>query len=460
MPLSHFVGAPPALFTEAFRRETEKGLSTVGPSSIHNALEVDLPSGTVLWGAGVSSSAKGMFQANVVQGGWSGIEFGVQLEGSEIGAPTLEVKIFDADQTFKREVAKHGRTIRGSAARLWRVSPSVPDPDAFPRVVLQLDDFAEPEPLFFVVRFRPDDLPIRPDGGVGIGIPIIQADFPAAHKDALGQFIGPVYGIHDSNGAGNVGFVPTLCVDTVQRRYAWSLGAGKEVRNLYVDEELANTADWTASYLTVNGKLFSIVTVAADLGDSVVTLDAEGLTDEPDGTGDLITNRVEIFKHIAANRLWNNWTSGPYYAESTTPLGLATLAQLAQLLDDIADEGSFIPGFGTENLAGDVFLRGFLESFGRTVKAWWNNIGQLDFGILDHRPTSYQDEQLFWEEDMRGGPPAIAWPVDNITREIVTQYVFDEAAGQYRQTLGVSDLSVRESVSLQRTNPWGARWIV
>lgn len=459
MSYHHYIGAPAAQYTESFRRETEKGLSTIGPSSIHNALEVDLPSGTVLWGSGVSSAAKGMFQANVVAGGYSGLEFGIQLDGSEIGVPTLEVRIFDQDQSFKREVAKYGRTIRGSAMRFYRVSPNVPDPDAHLKAVLQLDEWLEPEPLHFVCRFRPNDLPIRAEGGVGLGIAILQADFPAAHKDALGQFIGPVYGRHDSNGAGNAGFIPTYCVDTVNHVYAWSLGAGQSVTNLYVDGELANTADWTASYTTVNGKLFSIVTLTDAADDAVVTLDAYGLTDEPDGSGTLITNRVEILKHIAANFLWNAWTSGDYFPDSDAPLGLASLAALAQLLDDIGDEGSFLIG-GSEQLKGDVFMRGFLESFGNTVKAWWNNAGQLDFGIIDHRPVTYSAEQVYWEEDVRGGVPSIQWPVTNITREVVTGYVFDEAGGQYRQTLSVSDLSVREKVSVQRTNPWGARWIV
>ncbi len=459
MTYSHYVAAPDVEFTEAFRRETEKGLSTIGPSSIHNALEVDLPSGTVLWGSGVSSTALGLFQARVVDDGWGALEFGVQLESSDIAVPTLEVHIFDFDQSLKREIAAYGRTIRGVDARLYRVSPNVPDADKFTRFVCQLDDFHEPEPLHFIVRFRPDDLPIRAEGGVGLPRQALTpADWPAIHGDAQGAFLGPVYGRHDSNGAGDTGMVPAYHVDTVSHIYAWSLGAGKEVTAVYVDGELANENDWTPGYTTVNGKLFSVITFLTEQT-GTVTVDALGLTTEPDGTGDLLTNRVDILKHIAANFLWNNWTSGPYYEDSTTPLGLASLASLAQLLDDIGDEGSFLLG-GTEQIKGDVLLRGFLESLGPAAKAFWTNTGTLDFALIDHRPVPYQSEQIFWEEDMRGGPPALTWPIGNLTREVVTQYVFDEAAGQYRQTLTVSDLSVPQKISVQRSNPWGARWIV
>ena len=65
----------------------------IGPSSIHNALELELPSGTVLWGSGVSSTARGMFEAKVVDQGWGNLDFGVQLESSDIAVPALDVAV-------------------------------------------------------------------------------------------------------------------------------------------------------------------------------------------------------------------------------------------------------------------------------------------------------------------------------------------------------------------------------
>jgi hypothetical protein len=452
----HYLGAPPALFSDAFRRETEKGLSLVGPSSIHNALTLALPSGTVKWGAGISSAARGLFEARVVKDGWGPLQFGVSLESSDFGSVGLDVLIFDHDQTFKREIAAYGRTIRGSTATVYRLSPGVPDADAFLRFSGQLDSYEEPSPLYFLLHLRPNDLPIRGDAGVALPrVMITEADWPAAHADAIGKFLGPVYGIHNSNGGGGEGFIPTLHVDTVNHRYAWSLLAGKSVTAAYEDGVQLSTALYTPSYITRNGKLFSVVTfTSARTG--VITLDVEGITDNPAGTGTLITNRVKILQHICANQLWNNVTSGAYAADSSTPLGLASMATLAQFLDDAADEGAFRLDHDSQT-KGDAVIRGFLESLGPPFKAWWNNLGQLDFGFIDHRPgLVYQSEQVFLEEDMTGGPPALSFSVDNIMREVVQQYVYDHSAKQLRQTITASDLSVTEKVSVSRTNPWSA----
>lgn len=465
MSHGHYFGPPATLFTEAFRRETEKGLSLIGPSSIHNALVLALPSGTVNWGAGVSSAAKGLFLAKVVADGWSELEFGVPFEGNDLGTVTLEVTIFDADRSFSREVAKYGRTLRGIAVTYYRVSPNVPDPDAFTRFAGVLDSYSEIAPLHWRLRMRPDDLPIRAEAGVSLPrTAITQADWSAAHADALGKYLGPVYGTFDSNGSGREGFIPTLYVDTVNFRYAWQIGRGT-VQAAYRDNDAGDrliipASEYTVEYPTVNGKTFSVVKFDEDQEDAVISLDVEGLTTKADGTGTLITNPIRQGVHLFTQFVWNDWR-GPreYFDDSASPFDLASIEEVAQICDDVGLRGSFRMD-GTEQTKADAVLRGWIESFGPILKAWWTNKGKLALGFLDFRPSRYQSEQIYWEEDMRGGPPVVRFPVESITREVAIEYVFDHFANQYRHNHSVADLAVRENVRTARTQPWTVSKVV
>lgn len=455
MSLLHLISDEPAgLFSGPFREETEKGLGGrhgIGSPEIFVAMDLTLPGGTKKYSnVGLVSTVHGQYDARVESFGMIPREVS-ENSNNLSDSVEMSVVISDTDREFAREVATHKGNIRGSAVTIRLHSPNVSDDDAFTAFVGVLDGYSQPEPMKWEIRLRPDDWPLR-----RVKVPrtsITLADWPAAASNAQGQYLGPVYGVHDSNGSGEFGAIPALLIDKAAFKYAWMLGAGS-VQAAYADGIVVSEAEWTASTETKNGKLWSVVTFDADQGDAEITLDVEGITTEPDGSGTLITNPVEQIKHFIVNFVWNDWRSGAYYEESTAPLSTVYLNLTADFLSALGHEGSKRFA-GEEPEAAIDKLNEWLDS--HEIKAFWRNNGQLAIRpIADHRT-----QRLYFNTQVLKGSElaesfARLFDTTNVVQKVSGQYIYNEAAGKFLQVLEVSDLSVADDVTVTRTLPWSA----
>jgi hypothetical protein len=366
-------------------------------------------------------------------------------------AVEMVVTILDMDRDFAQEVAQYRGSIRGSAVVLRILSPNVADGDAFTAFDGVLDGYSQPEPMMWELRLRPDDWPLRL---VNVPrTPITQADWPSADTAIIGEFLGPLYGTHDSNGSGEYGAVPALLVDRGAFKYVWMLGAGT-VTAAYSDGIVVSENDYTASTETRNGKLWSVITFDTEQTDKEITLDVTGLTDEPDGTGTLITNPVLQLKHWLVNFVYNDWRSGPYYEESEAPLDTRYVNETADYLDALGHEGSKRFG-GTDPIPALDVLNEWLDS--HELKAVWRNNGKLAIRLV----ADPRNQRIYFDTQvLRGTELALefqrVFDTSNVVRKVSGQYIFNEAVKKYLQTLEVSDLSVPDDVTVTRSLPWSA----
>ena len=457
MTLHHCLSDEPAgLFSGPFREETEKGLGGrhgAGTPEIFVAFDLVLPGGTKKYSnVGVSSAVRGKYDARVESFGTIPRE--VSELDNQLSPIEMNVTILDTDRDFAMEVGSYRGSIRGSRATIRIVSPNVSDGDSFLAFDGVLDSYTQPEPMKWELKLIADDRPLRL--GKVPKTAITQADWPAAHGDAIGQYLGPIYGVHNSNGTGNAGSVPALYVDTVDHTYAWMLGAGTAT-TVYSAGVGMLTTSYTSTTTTINGKLWSIVTFTSDQGDNEITLDVEGLTDQPDGTGTLITNPVEQLKHFLVNFVWNDWRSGAYYEESTAPLAVESFNRTAELLNAFGHRGSKRYA-GTEQLNALDALNEWLDS--HEIKAFWTNQCKLAVRPIDHRTQRlYFDTQVLKGSELALSFSRIFDPT-NIVQKVSTQYIYNEAAAKYSQTLEVSDLSVNEDVTVSRALPWSEAEVI
>lgn len=445
---------PAGVFSGPFREETEKGLGGrhgIGAPEMYVAMDLTLPGGTKKYSnVGLHSVVNGQYDARVESFGQVPREVS-ESSNSLSDSVEMNVTILDMDRDFAQELAQYRGSIRGSAVTLRLLSPNVSNGDALTVFDGVLNGYSQPEPMKWELIIRPDDWPLRLVKVPRTGI--TQADWPAADADALGQFLGPVYGTHDSNGSGEFGAIPGLLVDKAAHKYAWMLGAGT-VTAAYADKIVVSEAEYTASTETKNGKLWSVVTFDSDQGDAEISFDVTGITDEPDGTGTLITNPILQLKHWLVNFVYNDWRSGPYYEESTAPLATRYVNETADYLDDLGHEGSKRFAYSEQKTAIEE-LNEWLDS--HELKAFWRNNGELAIRLIaDHRTQRL----YFSTQVLRGTELALEFrrlfDTSNVVQKVSGQYIYNEAAGKYLQVLEVSDLSVTDDVTVTRTLPWSA----
>jgi hypothetical protein len=459
------------LFSAAFKAECQKGVSLPGGPEIYPILELVLPSGTRRYSkAGVASAARGFSEPRILR--WGQVSRSIDLRGTNIQAMEVTPELSDipddgsTERTFSTEVARYPRSLRGSLATIRLVSPNVPDADHFIAFQGQLRSWDQTGPMTWALKLGNDDAAL--EFGQVPKATIQPVDRPLAHPSAFGTFIPIVYGIHNSDGISPRAMLPAYYVDTVNFLYEFQLGRSSQVRAVFKDGVVVPTTDYTVTYSTGNGKLAALIDFTADPWGGgepgVITVDADGLTYNSDGTGGLITNPADQLLHFLNNFVWGDWRSGPFQG-ANAPVNAASFDAVADFLDAMGHEGSrWLGGVANEEgVASSTdalqILKEWLTS--HECRAFWTNSSELAIGVNDHRTTDIyiDDPHLQGNEDEQG---AFGTPFDQqaLLREITLQYVFGAAAGKYHQTVRVQDLSVVDPIARTLQLPWSAARVV
>lgn len=439
-----------SLFSSAFLEEVKRGISTHGKPIVYPVLTLQLPSGTRRYSSLGSPLAA---DAKVVS--WGSIQRSYDLRGPNIQSIEVSPTIEDVDRVFSAEVARYRRSLRGSGAIIQLVSPNVDQADWCTVFSGVLESQAMEGSFTWRLVLRPDDRVLQfnqiPRAAI---LPLDWSDAPSDNElNPYGLFIPIIYGIHNSDGITDAGMVPAYYVDTVGFRYILGIGKLKAVTAVYVDGAVTSPGNYAITYPIVNGKQVTLIDFTADQATASITADVEGLTDDGETTGNLISNPARQLEHALNNFVWGNWMSGPYL--SGAPLNADSFSLAEEFLDTMGHEGSRWIG-GTEQVLALHFLEEWLDS--TEFRGFWTNAGELALAVNDHRTTSiYPETVLFGNEDEQADS-ALAVPYDtqSLIQEVVIQYVFGQVAGKFHQSVTVQDLSVTDPVSRGRQLPWSA----
>jgi hypothetical protein len=444
---------PPAENLSLLSTSMRTELSKTNPQ-VYPALELDLPGGTKLYSSeGLESAARGFYAPRVLH--WGTIDRRINEQEPNLELMEVEVTLADADKEIVKIVeGSSGHLVKNSAARIYLISPNVPNADAFLAFSGRIDSFGQSRPLEWTLLLRPNDLPLR---RFTPKVAITPADWPDASPDVYGQYAPLIYGVHDSNGVSDAGMVPTYYVDTKNFKMLLSHGLIKNIRAVYSGGTKLSTTAWARQNVTVNGKSFTLIDLTSDPGTAKITADVEGYEGTGDGSGAMLAGSDQI-KHFLVNFVWGDYQGGNWLADSTAPVDL-TWFQRAQVIIDRLGFESSIHIAGTQRKGIDV-LNDWLKSM--NFRAFWTFAGKIAIRFIDFRqPTAiYLDSPWLREFDEMGSFQTRVEGFLQVDR-VQVQYLPDAAGGgRFNQTLEVRDLSQTEEAVLSMQLPQSAARVV
>jgi hypothetical protein len=423
------------LFSAAFRREAAKAAPDIVP-----ILDITFPDAARRYSSvGAQSETLGQYRPLIEE--WGTLRPQADSRGNRLSAPSLEVVIIDTPDSGRALTKLLGgsnrNTVRGSAAKARWASLNVSEPDWFTLCDWVLDRWVQ-EGMNWRLTLQPDESFLDrkfPKQAINTAI------WPKAHTDALGQYAPILYGRHDSLGADSeeapAGFVPTYYVDTSAFVYTPSIAWMKAVDKVYADGTEV-TSGFSITHPVQGGIQWTAIDFVSDQGDAVITCDVQGIEDEGDGTGTLITNPARQLEHLITNFILGDYRSG-LWPVSSTRLDPTLFAEAADFLDAMGQDGS--KQFGGDQEKGIDAFNGWAVSEG--LKPFWTLGGQLAVRPLDHRYERIYGDHPWWKEEHEEGASfAIESDPENVTSRYSVEFVYDNAQGKFQRQLDVSDLSV------------------
>jgi hypothetical protein len=453
-------------FNNAFTLEAATGLldasmktelEKVNPS-IHPLLKLGLPGGDKQYAsADTASTSQGTYQGKVLR--WGSLIRAVSINKTALQLVEIEVDIDDTDTEFAQiREGSSGNDVRNSDATIYLASPNVVHSSWFTVFAGRIQQANENSPHIWTIVIRPDDLPLQrwtPKQTIN------QADWPNASASALGLYAPIIYGTHDSNGVTNEGMVPTYYVDSVNYSYLVAYGLIKDIKAVYADTGSGltklSTSVWTRSDVTRNGKSFTLIDFSSDTYDDVpVTADVEGIEEDGDGAGTLITDPSDQIKHFLVNFVWGDYKTGSYAADGSAPIDTTHFATTKTFFTALGFEGA--GRIADSQRKGVDVLNEWLASW--HVRAFWTNEGKLAVLPVDFRTTTvYIDDPWLRGDQADLGQFSINESADVVDR-VQTQYMFGSQSGQYHQTLEVRDPSLDEESAESLQQVWSAARLV
>ena len=409
--------------------------------------EVDLPDGSVLRSssAGYSSLSRGHFAARVL--GWGGWEVGISQDG--VAAPQTTVDLADVDGALAALLAGEyeDEIEAGCESRILVTAPGLDDwLIAF--AGRATGEQSGPGEIRWTIRV--DDLALQgvaPRGTWGVG-----AAWPLAEADARARVAPIVYGEHDGSSAGlGRGQGPTLVLDTVQDIRLVAAGAAVDVVRVWDDDGQVSGSDYTAATTARKGR--SWTTIAFSVAPTgTVTVDVQGIEDDGDGGGALLTNAAEQLAHLLSNFYFAD-ASGSSWQATSARIDSASLAAIATWLDGRAYDGA-VAHYQGEARSGYDVLREWQESLG--VYAWWSGAGQITFGVRPLDGDPYETEHVLrWQSDDLDGRWAPRPERRDVTPGLSVRHQ-PSASGDYLASLEVRDPEATREGSASLDMPWSA----
>ena len=425
-----------SLFSSALREAIRKG-------SAFFVFEWDLGGSTYRYGLNpVNSESLGHYEDRVKNCGMIPREIGLRV--GALSSLSTTVTIFDTDGTITALIeGSNAQSILGSVARIKLMAEDVDASDFWTAFTGIIDHYKMTASYEWTFTIGTKDNPLR--GNINLP-PITDFDFPNARDDAKDTYTQAIYGVHNDNGI-TAGMVICPVVDTTNYYCLASVGWIDDVTKIYADGSTespgvaspAYNTDWV--YATINGRKYTLLTLPADPGDSLITINCKGLTTDTSGsqdggTGVLIENPAEQIEHFLSNFVFNAWQTGDWYtpADSSVPISANRYALTAACLDVRSTKGSrvIIGGQTGESVVNEWCAE-------EQIPAFWTGDGELaampDDYIVD---DIYFDWPWITEEHILSD---ISYDYNReiLADEIAAKYMFSHSDGSFFRSVRVKD---------------------
>jgi hypothetical protein len=364
-------------FSEAFRA----GLSAGRPI---------VPFASVAWGSGtkhygVSPRRIGGLGLDPRLIGGAAVTSTVPIKPGSLSFPGSSIVLADGDGEVTA-LLEAGEDPAGVDCSMTWAMPGVDLEDWF-TLLSGLFSFANAEDGGYSQRLniRANDRPLQGDADKILFLP---AEFPKAPPATWNTFFPMIYGRHSAenlHGKGMMLCIPWSIDATEGYRVTPTMGHASAVPRVYKNGTLLTlSTDYDLSY-PVRGKLFTSIDLAAAItADDIIACDIDGMTDVYDGTGSLITNIIDIFKHWLANRAFGSWRYGAWNGPEDYPIDLESFARAAGFASSFLPSGSARFGGAAEPQTIADGMQKFLGT-APCFRPYWTETSQLALSIRDHR---------------------------------------------------------------------------
>jgi hypothetical protein len=414
--------------------------------SVYKVLEIDLPDGTTVrysraGGGRVNSVSLGPADPKVTR--WGTLTRSIGDFSGSLPAVTGSIELDDGDSAWQQIVNRFGTALKWAPVRIKQLSPNYSASDITTLFSGILEDWPKPKRKTYQLSYRCNDLWLRATIG---RVPFRQDDFPAINTELLAALLPIVYGIHDSTGMPHFGAVPLYEIDTGSREYIAGHGSLEDIVRIYRDPEAgALAASFTETREVRNGRLYlvasSVTTTPAE--GTQLTADVEGYSDQIDGSGTVITNPIDMLKHILVNwaygsgyqsGAWGTVTSSGAPIDETYFTAAAAYATLKNMLASRVY---------AEKITVEEVIREFCVTFG--MRVFWRMNGKLAIIPRTHILPSAARTWLKWDRDEFGQPSFSGGGVDGYATRALAKYCYQESVGEYQRTVEVRNMLVPAS---------------
>jgi len=410
-------------------------------------LVVSLPGSTYRVAASAYTSvAGGHFYDRVLT--WGGLSYTLSDRSGALPSVQTTVRVSDEDRTLQRIYEGSRKDeIRGSAATIYLMTPGVAynTETVFAGIVTKLS-FPAPFQAEFTLRTNDDQIQrVSPGGG---WVPT-RVTWPRAKADVFDKTSPLLYGLHDASYTQTgPGLAKCLLVDTLNHVYLVCAGKAKSVTRVYVDDVETSSGNYTASYTTIGGRYFTIVTFTSSIPteSQEVTCDAQGYEPVGDASGTLITNPATQWAHRLTNFVLGDamttWLSTNALIDSTY------LSAAETYLTNLSARGSTDED---EKRTGRDITAAYCKSFG--LRSFWTRSGKVALSYENiFFAAPYSGFRLRWYRDELGSFSLIEDDFQVMSR-IVLKQARSSSQGSYLATLEVMDASgtsdTQESMDLE-----------
>jgi len=380
-----------------------------------------------------TSATGGHYNGKVTS--WGSLDYGISDRSGRLPSVETRVQIDDTSREIARIVSGvYADTVRGSAATIYLGAPTVASSSWDTLFVGSVVKVSFPSPFVAELTLRVADDQLQRQSPRG-GWALTRTSWPNAKAEVFDQMAPVLYGIHDaSNVQTGPGLIPTLYVDTVAFRYLVCAGKAKSIDRVYVGG-VQTGSGWTASYVTVNGRVYTIVTFSADQGDAEITVDAHGYEPVGDASGTTITNPATQWAHRLSNFVLGDYASGSWLSTNAL-IDSSYLTAAESYFTNLGAKSSF---YDSDRRTGHDITAQYCHSW--RMRTWWTMAGKIASGYENIFALPYTGTRWRWFRDELG-PFSLSEDDWQITSRILCRQAYSSSQGSYLATLEVTDPSV------------------
>jgi len=379
-----------------------------------------------------TSASGGHYSAKVKS--WGSLSYQISDRSGRLPSVETRVLVYDTDRTINRLVSgTSANSIRGSAATIYLATPTVASSSWLTVFSGKVSKVSFPEPFVAEISLRVADDQLQRQSPRG-GWAISRVAWPNAAPEAYDMVAPVLYGIHDSTGMQQgPGLVPTIYVDTVQFRYLVCAGKAKSIDYVYVDG-VQTGSGWSTSYVTVHGRIYTLIDFTTDQGTAEITCDANGYEAVGDGSGAVITNPATQWAHRLTNFVLGDYTSGSWLSTNAL-IDSTSLSAAEAYMTLLGAKGS---DYDDQKRTGLDIIARYCNSF--KMRTWWTLAGKIGQGYENIFSAPYGGTRWRWTRD-EVAPFSLVEEDFTVSSRIVVRQARSASQGSYLSTLEVMDAS-------------------